>query len=81
MATELEDWQEIRAAAVAGLKKVLSGAQEYSAGVNLLVRRALVKDFNDTIARADAKIKELGGGSSIGSGFDPANAAVFVRPR
>lgn len=77
--SELEDWQEIRAAAVAGLKKALA-AQEYSAGANLSKRNALVTHFLETISRADAKIKELGGGS-VGSGFDTANAAVFVKPR
>ncbi len=79
MATELEDWQDIRTAAVAGLKKALT-AQEYSAGANLSKRNALVTHFLETIARADAKIKELGG-SSVGSGFDSANAVVFVNAR
>jgi hypothetical protein len=80
MSTELETWQEIKDAALAGLKKVMS-AQEYSAGAGLSVRRAMVKDYMETIKLADAKIVELGGSSAVvGSGFDPANRVEFVSP-
>jgi hypothetical protein len=80
MATELETWQEIKDAALAGLKKLMS-AQEYSAGAGLSVRRAMAKDYMDTIKQADAKITELGGSSAaVGSGFDPANRVEFVSP-
>lgn len=77
MSTELETWQEIKDAALAGLKKVMT-AQEYSAGAGLSLRRALVKDYRETISLADAKIQELSG--TAASGFDPINRIEFSEP-